>query len=113
MPMPSMRDALRGMGRRVTVQVIKQQVVDHEAVQAPRDLMRVTMVLAPMPAQKLAIKPEGQRKWRWWQGHSTAKLEVGWYIKLDRDGGVIYEVLERENWRQAGIYNYQLAESPR
>lgn len=111
--MPNMKDALRGIGRRVSVQIIKQKIVDHEAVQKPVDLMRVTIVLVPMPARKIAIKPEGQRLWKWWSGTSSVKLELGWYLKADKDGKRLYEVLEEEDWGQARIYAYGFAEAPR
>lgn len=111
--MPNMRDAIRGFGRRVTGQVIKQKIEDHEAVQAGVDKLRATLVMVPLPAQKIAIKPEGQRKWKWWQATSATMLEVGWYVKPDRDGKRLFEVMEHEDFSQARVHNYQLAEAPR
>ncbi len=108
-----MRDAIRGIGRRVSVQVIKQKVVDHEAVQQGINLERVTIVLVPMPARNIVIKPEGQRKWKWWSGTSPVKLEVGWYLKPDKDTRKLYEVMEEEDFGQARVYIYGLAEAPR
>lgn len=111
--MPSMRQALRGLGRRVTVQVVKQKIVDHEAVQDPRDLLRATVVLTPMTPRKIQIKPEGQRQWKWWTGTSTVKLELGWYLRPDKDQKKLYEVMEVADWGQARIYVYDFAEAPR
>ena len=111
--MPNMRDALRGMTRRITVQVIKQKIVDREAVQDPRDLMRCSIVLVPMPPRKISIKPEGQRTWKWWEGTSSVKLEIGWYLKPDKDGKKLYEVMEDSDLSQARVYAYQFAEAPR
>lgn len=113
--MPNMRDAVKGIGRRVTAQVSKQIVVDHEAQQEGLDLLRTTLVLLPMPARKLAIKPEGQRKWKWWEATSTVKLELGWFLTVDhdRDGRKQYEVLEESDLGQARIFAYELAEAPR
>lgn len=111
--MPNMRDGLRGFGRRISVQVIKQQVVDREAKQTHIDLMRASIVITPMPARKIAVKPEGQRHWKWWSGISSVKLELGWFLKPDRDGKKLYEVMEDEDWGQARIYAYGFAETPR
>lgn len=111
--MPNMRVALRGMGRRVSVQVIKQKVVDHEAVQAGVELARCSIVLVPMPARKIAIKPEGQRLWKWWTGTSTVKLELGWYLKPDKESKIMYEVLAEDDWGQARVRTYDFAEAPR
>lgn len=113
--MPHMRDALRGLTRRVTAQVIKQKVVDHEAVQDPRDILRASLVLMPMPARKIAIKPEGQRTWKWWEATSSIPLELGWYLKIDKDRKVkrLYEVMEESDLSQARVYAYEFAEAPR
>lgn len=111
--MPNMRAALRGMGRRITVQVIKQVVEDREAVQQPVDIKRCSIVLVPMPERKLLVKPEGQRSWKWWEGTSTEKLEIGWFLRPDKDGKKLYEVMEESDWGQARIYAYQFAEAPR
>ena len=111
--MPNMRDATRGLGRRVTVQVIRQVVEDHESVQKPVDLKRITIVLVPMPSKKIEIKPEGQRIWKWWMGTTTSKLELGSFLKIDKDKGKLYEVMEADDWGQARVFNYHLAESPR
>lgn len=111
--MPNMRDALRGLTRRITVQVIKQKIVDAEAVQDPRDLLRASIVLMPLSARKIAIKPEGQRIWKWWEGTSSVKLEVGWYLKPDKDGKKLYEVMADSDLSQARVYAYEFAESPR
>jgi hypothetical protein len=113
MPMPNMRDVLRGIGRRVTVQVIKQKTVDHEAVQQGVALSRLSVVLTPMPARKIAIKPEGQRKWKWWTCTSSAQLRLGWFLKADKDERRLYEVMEEEDWGQARVFTYGVAEAPR
>lgn len=108
-----MRAPLRGIGRRVSVQVIKQKVVDGEAVQAGVELERASIVLTPMTPRKIAIKPEGQRTWKWWTGTSTLKLELGWYLKPDRDLKKLYEVMEVSDWGQARVFLYDFAEAPR
>jgi hypothetical protein len=111
--MPNLRQALKGIGRRVSVQIIKQQVVDFEAVQTGIDTERATLVMVPSPARKIAIKPEGQRKWKWWEVRTGTRLELGWYLKADRDSGKLYEVMEDESIPQTRVYAYQLAEAPR
>lgn len=110
--MPKMRDALRGMTRRVTVQVIEQKVIDREAVQEPVDALRGSMVLTPMPARKIVIKPEGQRTWKWWDAVTNLKFKLGSFVKVDRYSQ-LFEVMELEDWSQAGIFKYQFAETPR
>lgn len=110
--MPNMAEGLRGFTRRTKVQVVKQKVQDHESVEAGVELEEISIVLTPMPPQRIAIKPEGQRHWKWWSGTSKTKLELGWMLR-DPRGGKVFEVLEESDWRQAGFYSYGLAEAPK
>lgn len=110
--MPNMREALRGLTKRTGVQIIKQKLVDGEAVQQGQELERASIVMVPMPARKISIKPEGQRTWKWWDCTSTVKLELGWNLKDDRDPSRVFEVMELSDWSQAGVYAYELAENP-
>ena len=113
--MPNMSQAVRSIGgRRVTCQVVTQTVVDFKAVQAAQSLQRATFVLTPMDPRKIAIKPEGQRTWKWWSAIGTgrqAKLELGWFLLPDRDGRIKYEVMTDADWSQASIYKYDFVET--
>lgn len=109
---PNMTEGLRGFTRRTKVQIIKQKVKDHESVEAGVDLEEISIVLTPTPPQRIAIKPEGQRTWKWWSGTSRAKLELGWMLRDPKDGR-LFEVMEKTDWSQAGFYGYELVEAPK
>lgn len=112
--MPNMAPAIRGFGgRRVTVQKVAQTLVDGEAVQTGQSLMRATVVFNPMSPRKIAIKPEGQRTWKWQTGTSAARFEVGWFLVVDGPDRRQYEVMEAPVSGQARVYVYDLAEAPR
>lgn len=114
MTFPNLRVAIRAVGgRRLTVQVVKQKVVDREAVQDGQELLRATVVLTPMTPRKIAVKPEGQRTWKWWTGTSSVPLELGWFLVPDKDRRKLYEVMESADWGQARVYVYDFAEAPR
>lgn len=113
---PNLRAPLRAVGgRRVTAQVVGKKVVDRVVQVTGLELRRVGGTMAPMPAHKIAIKQEGQRSWKWWQLYSPARLELNWILQLDGDvkANRRFEVMEEEDWGQARIFVYQLAESPR
>lgn len=112
MPMPMMREALRGFGKRVSIQILKQKLEDGEAVQQGQELARASVVMVPMPARKIMIKPEGQRTWKWWDATSTVSLELGWILKDDKDPKRVFEVMALSDWSQAGVFAYELAEKP-
>lgn len=109
--MPKMGDVLRGFTKRVAVQVIRRDVVDNESRETILELPSISMMLVPMPAQKIAIKPEGERKWKWWDCLSSTELQLGWYVKTLNDGKK-FEVMEKSDWSQAGFFGYQLLEAP-
>lgn len=111
--MPNMRQPIKGLGRRITCQVIKEKIVDRESVIEPRDILRTSIVMYPMPERKLLIKPEGQRDWKWWEGVSSKKLKLGWFIRPDKDKKKLYEVMSDSDFRQARFFAYQFAEAPR
>lgn len=112
--MPDLRQGVRSVGgRRITAQVVRQVVVDGEAEQQGQSLLRATVVLTPMDPREIAIKPEGQRLWKWWHAASAAKLELGWYLLPDHDRLKKYEVMDLHDWGQARMYEYDFAETPR
>ncbi len=112
--MPDLRAPLRAVGgRRITAQIVKPKVVDHQVQQNPQELLRATCVLTPMDAQKIAIKPEGQREWKWWSAASAQRLELGWFLLPDHDDRIKYEVMEVSDWGQARVYLYDFREAPR
>lgn len=112
--MPNMTAALRAVGaRRISGQVVRQVVVDGEAQQQGQSLLRASAVLVPLTARQIAIKPEGQRRWKWWRATSTTNLSLGWYILPDRDKFLKYEVMSLEDYSQARVFVYDFVETPR
>lgn len=69
-----------------------------------------TGMLVPVPPQKVAIKPEGQRTWKWWALFSRKRLSVDDLI-LDRDLRR-YRVKSVADWSKAGYYEYEMVEGP-
>lgn len=112
--MPDMRPALRAAGgRRITGQVMRPRVVDNKVQQNPQELVRATAVLTPMSARKIALKPEGERAWKWWTATSATRLDLGMFILPDHDGRIKYEVMTDADWGQARVYIYDFVERPR
>ncbi len=112
--MPKLPQAIRQAGgRRVSGQVVRQEIVDHEAVASGRRILRATVLLTPMNPRKIAIKPEGQREWKWWTATSVSRLELGWRVLPDADDHIQYEVMTQADWSQAGFYAYDFVEKPR
>lgn len=75
MPTPTARSTLQGWFRPIVLIRIKKQTVDFQTVEVEKPL-RAFGVVQPLSATALAIKPEGQRAWKWWSISATPDLEL-------------------------------------
>jgi len=108
--MPNVRQALRGWGHPIMLARVQKGVSDFSVVESVAPYQTYAAVIQPTPPQAIAIKPEGQRQWKWWTIWTKDLLELDWVL---RDGeGKVYRVMERSDWSQGGFYSYQLAEAP-
>ena len=111
MRIPNVRQALRGLGRPALYQIIERVIEDHEVVDSTVLTQSINLVLHPMDPQKIAIKPEGERRWMWLDGWTGSNLEIGWMLVAD--SGTRYRIMAKTDWSQAGYYHYELIEGPR
>lgn len=107
---PSMRDVLSGFTRRNQFAVVTKTVSDFEAVESKAAVAWFSGSFQPLPSQRLTLKPEGQRTWKWWTLWTTQKLKLDDVVK-DRCNKE-YRVLSVSDWFEAGYYQYDLAEQP-
>lgn len=96
-PGPYMRGALVGWLRPITMVVITTTIVDGIASEVPRPVS-TSGIIQPMKAQAVAVKPEGQRAWKWNTLHATRDLD------LKRDDVVVVKGL---NYRVMGRWDYE------
>ena len=116
--MPDMRAGVRiSGGRRVSAQILLPEIVDNKVQQNPQRVIRGSFLLTPMSPRKIAIKPEGQREWKWLEASATAGdntlLPLGTFVLPDNDDSIRYEVMAQNDWRQARVATYEFVERPR
>jgi hypothetical protein len=70
-----MRHILNGWMRKIDLTKVSTEIVDFEAKQVERTLSTVGCIL-PLSNQQLALKPEGQRAWKWMVLFCTTDLEL-------------------------------------
>ena len=105
---PDMSDVLSGFSETIKFAVVSKAIVDYEVSETKSSIEYFTGVKQPLSAQKLRVKPEGQRTWRWWTMWSTKQLKLDDIIKdnCNRE----YRVMESSDWREAGHFVYELIE---
>lgn len=66
-------------------------------------------VWQPFTARDLMMKPEGQRRWRWFTCHAFPSLELQ-PDQLITYLGIQYRVMEKLNWKLNGYVEYHLVQ---
>lgn len=107
--LPNVSDVLPDWFQSMTFQVVTKDLEDYEVVET---LTTITTqgVRQPMNAQRIAIKPEGQRAWKWETIHCLpdVKLNIDDIIIFD---GVKYRVMHKWNWAEYGYLEYEICQA--
>ena len=110
MGVPYLGNALKGWVKKTDITIITQSVVDHETVESESDVS-FSANFQPMPAAKVARKPEEQRTWKWWSITITDKtllLETDDVIQ--NDSGKKFRIEQANDWRSSGFTKYEAVE---
>jgi hypothetical protein len=110
--MPNLSNVIMGFEETLQFTIVNKTATDHEIVEtsATPIILWFEGSLQPLHNKELLIKPEGERKWKWWSLFTDINLDVDTII-TDRDGK-IYRVMASSDWSQAGYQQYQLTEGP-
>lgn len=65
-------------------------------------------ILQPVPSQKIQVKPEGQRTWKWWSLWTVLALNLDDIIACS--DGRKFRVMSVSDWQAGGYYAYELVE---
>lgn len=106
--LPSVAEALEEWGDKVKFTKTIKAIVDGDLTEKASRVLEFYGVLQPMPIQELFIKPEAQRKWKFWKFWTDQVLVLDDVIEDDQ--GISFRVMEVSTW---GSYNtYDLREGP-
>lgn len=106
--LPDVSDAVQLFLQPMKMDLVRKEQVDGYTQETTKCLTGLA-VRQPFTAQQLAIKPEGERHWKW----STLHAEIDICLKLDdivkiRD--VKYRIMERLDWTEYGYNEYHMVE---
>lgn len=109
MTFPSMGDEFSDWE---TSSIFKRKVTtieDYEAKEESTD-EEFSGILYPMSAQKIKMKPEGERAWKWMEIISSETLIVG--DNIFTEDGKLYRIMGLIDWMgSAGTNVYELTET--
>ncbi len=110
MSFPNVADAFWDWTNGITFKLVTTTVADFEVTETPVQDVSFDGVLEPTPPQKLLVKPEGQRSWKWYTLWTTFNLKDGQIVQDEQNKQ--YRVMSRGDWRNGGHQQYELVQDP-
>jgi hypothetical protein len=114
MAFPNMADAFRDWTISTKFAYIEKEVSDFE-VKETQLVYNLQGLFQPATPQAIALKPEGQRTWKWWSLITEYKEKCCRKLKLDDiivdEAGKQYRVMAIYDWHIAGFYACDLTEA--
>lgn len=108
--MPNLSNTVRRFEETMQFQIVNKAIVDGDVVETSKApvILWFEGSLIPKNPRELVIKPEGQRKFKWWDLYTDLELKVDDVIKDIH--GLTYRVMSSTDWEQAEYHMYELME---
>lgn len=110
MSLPDMSGAFWNLTEPVQFNVVKTTAVDFEAVDTLENQIVFDGHLQPLPARELMIKPEGERKFKYWNLWTEQELKMDAIVQDEE--GAQYRVLKKTDWRTSDFQQYEIVQAP-
>lgn len=106
---PQIQVALNGWEYPIQFLKITQTNVDFQTVNTS-EVINFQGVVQPLDAQKLAIKPIGERSWQWYEVHCRTSINVKTNDQIIYNGEN-YKVMGQDPWVLNNYYRYELVKN--
>jgi len=107
--LPQMGQAVAAWMQPLEFTLVGKEIVDHLVVETYIS-KRSFGVRAPLRPQELALKPEGQRAWRWEQIHALPGLGLA-IDDIVVFSDTRYRVMSKQNFSEYGYVLYDICEA--
>lgn len=106
--LPDMSDSVRMFFQKMKVYTITKEQVDGYTVET-KSCKITDAVKVPLSPETIAVKPEGQRSWKWYSLHCVTDLclKTDDIVELSLKS---YRVQSVSNYSEYGYFEYQIVE---
>ena len=107
--LPNMSDVIGNWFQLLTFDKVIKTIVNFNVVETTTPLM-FQGVFQPFTKQKLMMKPEGQRLWKWFMVHAWPTLILNPDDVIIDQSGTQYRVMEKNDLKEYGFVEYDLVQ---
>lgn len=107
--LPNLANAVMAWSQQLEFVVVSKSIENAEVVESYLTYC-VLGTKQPLSPQKMAIKPEGQRSWKWYQLHLTATVSIQIDDIIRFGGEDEYRVMAKSDFSEYGYIYYEIAQ---
>jgi len=107
---PKMGNILAGFAQTGKYFRASREMVGFKSVETLAAPVLFRGVFQPMKVQSLLIKPEGERRWKWFTLHTTKEMFLG--DAVEGPEGTLFKVMQKSDWSGSRFFVYELTERP-
>lgn len=108
--MPQVSSVFFNWSSSVQMKIVNQRPVDFELQEDVTAVPTLDMVLSVQSPRAVQRKPEGERRYKWYEGWTTAAIKVDQVLQDPQ--GLQFRVQSVYDWSQGGFFHCELVEQP-
>lgn len=107
--LPNMADTIANWFQLLTFKQVVKKTINFQTVETASPL-EFQGVVQPFTSQQLAMKPEGQRAWKWFTIHAWPTLILKPDDVIINQAGTQFRVMEKLDFKEYGYVRYEMIE---
>lgn len=107
--LPNLTNAVLAWAQQLEFVVASKSIEDFD-IKESYITYRVLGTKQPLKAQTIAIKPEGQRAWKWYELHLSPQAKINIDDVISFGGCDVFRVYGKEDFSEYGYVRYEIAQ---